>query len=85
MQFYQITILIFGLSEQDGLILDQCASPEKILKIQGQKYFQRTIFVLEFFLAILRRFLAKKAIFRRLQRWRGRGGSWPPEGGVRGC
>ena len=27
MQFYDITILIFGLSERDGLILDQCASP----------------------------------------------------------
>ena len=26
MQFYNITILIFGLSEQDGLILDQCAA-----------------------------------------------------------
>ena len=25
MQFYDITILIFGLSERDGLILDQCA------------------------------------------------------------
>ena len=25
MQFYDKTILIFGLSERDGLILDQCA------------------------------------------------------------
>ena len=24
-QFYNITILIFGLSERDGLILDQCS------------------------------------------------------------
>ena len=24
MQFYDITVLIFGLSERDGLILDQC-------------------------------------------------------------
>ena len=26
MQFYDVTILIFGLSERDGLILDQCAT-----------------------------------------------------------
>ena len=26
MQFYDIKILIFGLSEQDGLILDQCGT-----------------------------------------------------------
>ena len=29
MQFYHITILIFGLSEREGLILDQCGMAGK--------------------------------------------------------
>ena len=32
MQFYDITISIFGLSERDGLILDQCVPWRKLLR-----------------------------------------------------
>ena len=32
MQFYDTTILIFGLSERDGLILDQCGPVENASK-----------------------------------------------------
>ena len=41
MQFYDITILIFGLSERDGLILDQCATANFL--IQADKLFNPVI------------------------------------------
>ena len=42
MQFYDISILIFGLSERDGLILDQCAPcrwlSSKMFKVSSRHF-----------------------------------------------
>ena len=47
MQFYDVTILIFGLSEREGLILDQCALLEihmiKVLIVRAFSKFLKTL------------------------------------------
>ena len=50
MQFYDITILIFGLSERDGLILDQCAAPLIMMCTEQQKIYITTDFLWNDFL-----------------------------------